>query len=90
MTYKLDLHYLIFKVRGTEYLEYIRDLKKLDFEVLLMHENETLYFSKFKDYGIDFLRFLKETLRYNLPEIIDKRRMNIKIEQSLLKWVFKR
>ncbi len=85
---KRDLHFFKYRLHGKIYLKFYRDLKKFRLETLINHYEEFYFLTKYKEYGLEFLKFLNAAIELKIVEIIDMKDLIEFKESCILKWVF--
>ena len=85
---KNDLKFLKYRIHGIDYLKFFKALKRLRIDFLQNHRSEFNFLYKFKEYGIHYLKFLKDAIDLNLREIVDVKDLMELNQRPILYWVF--
>ncbi|MEE9377283.1 MAG: hypothetical protein V3V33_04520 [Candidatus Lokiarchaeia archaeon] len=73
---------------GITYLRFYKALKKLRIEFLVEHIEEFYYLSKYREYGIKYLKFLGDAINLELDEIVNMKGLRKPTNSCILKWAF--
>ena len=83
-----EMLFLRVNAHGPVYVDFYLDLKKLRLRFLLIHKREFYFFHRYKNYGIDYLKFLKLCLEKGIREVIDESDLEDGYSMTILHYVY--
>ncbi|MGQ4876406.1 MAG: hypothetical protein ACP6IY_20270 [Promethearchaeia archaeon] len=89
LKYKLFRDFILYKLRGIQYLEYRKALKKFKILELLDHPEERDIFTGFYIFGEEFLNFIYFVKKMRAYGIFDFRKIKPKKQYDLYYWIFR-
>lgn len=70
-------------------MKFLKALEKLGIEFLTQHSKECFYIRRYKEFGFNFLNFLRDSINLNLNEIVNMKELREPINSCILYWALK-
>ncbi|MGQ4876168.1 MAG: hypothetical protein ACP6IY_19040 [Promethearchaeia archaeon] len=90
MNLELMIHFLEYRLRGPDYIDYHKALARKRLTFLLSHPEEQDIFDGFEVYGPEFLDFIRYVIDKEDYAIFDARKASEGYKRNILHWIFRK